>query len=301
MCSTNVDADFDVSGLPCQDMSRNGDRKLRAGTTVAVYMTHAKYHRAKKTPLLLIECTEDLDMGMIEDNYGDSYDLYQLFMSPSDSGHAGSSRYRTYVICAHTERTVCLHDPFMLQAVISRKVSSNVATRPSDYLVATQHEVMLDAESVALQRRIPFEPGNFDLSCLLTARERQSAKDYCEQYRIKFPGRDPEQDEDFCVYLGDSASNRLTWSAVSNRIPTFRMNSQSGKTFFPMFKRWMVGKERLASLGFPAHPIMAEAMCTPVVFATDPKRASDLAGNSMHLTTCAAAQCIALSCFGPRT
>ena len=52
-------AAFDVSGLPCPDMSTAGKRMRRAGDTASVYMAHGKHVCKNRTPLLLIECTKD--------------------------------------------------------------------------------------------------------------------------------------------------------------------------------------------------------------------------------------------------
>ena len=52
-------ADFGVSGLPCEDMSTAGDQLKREGRTNGVYLTHAKYNKIHRTPLLLLECTPD--------------------------------------------------------------------------------------------------------------------------------------------------------------------------------------------------------------------------------------------------
>ena len=53
------DVQFDVSGLPCTDMSRAGAQLKRNGPTMSVYATHAKYTKHCKIPLLLLECTPD--------------------------------------------------------------------------------------------------------------------------------------------------------------------------------------------------------------------------------------------------
>lgn len=50
---------FDVSGLPCPDMSCAGKKLYRAGPTSAVYITHGKWATVQRIPLLLIECTKD--------------------------------------------------------------------------------------------------------------------------------------------------------------------------------------------------------------------------------------------------
>lgn len=53
-----MDADFEVAGLPCPDMSRNGLRRLEEGPTNTVFMAHAKRHCEKRTPLIVIENTK---------------------------------------------------------------------------------------------------------------------------------------------------------------------------------------------------------------------------------------------------
>ena len=53
------EADFGISGLPCTDMSRAGLRRMRDGPTNAVYMTHAKYNKRKRTPIFVVECTPE--------------------------------------------------------------------------------------------------------------------------------------------------------------------------------------------------------------------------------------------------
>ena len=59
VCSVNKMTVFDVSGLPCPDMSVAGLRRKRAGPTCGVYLAHGKYASRNRIPLLLIECTED--------------------------------------------------------------------------------------------------------------------------------------------------------------------------------------------------------------------------------------------------
>ena len=59
-CATAKSASFDVSGLPCPDMSTAGKRKRRAGVTSGVYVAHGEYVTRNAIPLLLIECTKDM-------------------------------------------------------------------------------------------------------------------------------------------------------------------------------------------------------------------------------------------------
>ena len=52
-------ADFGISGLPCQDMSRAGLGLKREGRTSGVYLTHAKYNLKHRTPIFVVECTPE--------------------------------------------------------------------------------------------------------------------------------------------------------------------------------------------------------------------------------------------------
>ena len=54
--SEDKDSDVDFSGLPCPDNSRaNHNRQFEEGKTGPVYIVWAKKHKAKKTPLLILE------------------------------------------------------------------------------------------------------------------------------------------------------------------------------------------------------------------------------------------------------
>ena len=58
MCSLfgpDAAADVEVAGLPCWDMSLAGSKRKEHGETNSVFMVHAKRHKEKRTPLLIIE------------------------------------------------------------------------------------------------------------------------------------------------------------------------------------------------------------------------------------------------------
>ncbi|CAK9031406.1 Uncharacterized protein SCF082_LOCUS19629 [Durusdinium trenchii] len=288
-------ADFGVSGLPCQDMSRAGARAMREGRTNTVYLTHAKYNRINRTPVMVIECTPDLDMGMVEDCHGPEYDFYQTMMQPQDCGHAGVSRQRTYVIGVHNQRSVVLHDPWCLQDVLKTKLCDRV-TWPSDYLVATPTEIQLEAEAKARARKVVYQPHSTDLTYLLSTRELMALDQYEQEYfnRIGVPAT---LDEDLIVFLGDNPGYSLTWS-LNGKIPCYRVNAKSGLHWSPRFQRFLTSKEKLATLGWPVTPEICTSMRAPIIPTLDVKRASDLAGNGMHLSNVGTAQILALTCFG---
>ena len=111
-------------------------------------------------------------------------------------------------------------------------------------------------------------------------------------------GMSSNTDPDACYFLGDSAGYR-TWSCVSGKIPTLRMTG--GLYWWPFLGRFSVPKEKLLFLGFPVEPCYATSLDVPLVGAADEHRASELAGNAMHLPSVALVELIALSCFCKRS
>ncbi|CAE7355942.1 unnamed protein product, partial [Symbiodinium necroappetens] len=293
-------ADMSVSGLPCTDMSKMGYQLKREGETSAVYIAHGRFVQERRVPLLVLECTPDLDMGMVEDTHPD-FDWYQLFMTPGDTGHRGMARDRTYVVGCHNQRTTCKHDMEQLLQAFSKRMSRKVQTVPSDYFFADQVEVSLEARTLAERRGIEFRPGVFDLTYLLSEAERRRLNRYVSDFQQKF-GRDACQDRDLVVFLGDDPDKGWrTWSATSAAIPTFRRNVRTGLMWSPYWRRWLTPREKLAAMGWPVLPDMAAAMQCSVVPARDVFRAAALAGNAMHFNCVAWAQLLALACTAPMT
>ncbi|CAE7226224.1 desi2 [Symbiodinium sp. CCMP2592] len=287
---------FDVSGLPCPDMSACGKRLKRAGPTNSVYIAHGRWVTANETPLILVECTKDLDMGMLDDTHPD-YDFYQLYSEPANVGFSGLSRYRTWVIGSHRRHATCLHDPYLLQNKLTDAFQKHVAAGVPDFLVASSNEIALEASVRALHLGVPYRHNQKDLRYLLNQREEACRQELDAKYMQKYNAF-PCANENLVYFLGDSAQF-CTWSAASNKIPTYRVNARTALYWLPSHKRWLTSKERLCSMGFPCTTEVANAMQVPLLGATDIQRASDLCGNGMHFSTCAIMQLVALSCFGP--
>ena len=133
---------------------------------------------------------------------------------------------------------------------------------------------------------------------LLNQRERDCVAFAAKIFKERFPGKRMQDDPDVFLFLGDNARNRLTWSAVSGRIPTFRTGG--GRMYHPQTQTWMGPKDRLAALGFPINPETAFAMGVPILPMADNLRAASVAGNSFHFMTAAVIQLIALSSFKMR-
>ena len=235
-------------------------------------------------------------MGMLEDTHPD-HDFYQLFSEPANVGFAGTARYRTWVIGAHKERATCLYDPFHLQSLLTSAFQQNVNAQVGDFLVASEAEILLEASCLARRRNIPVQVGQKDLRYLLLRRENNCRQELDSKYIQRY-GDLPATNSNLVYFLGDSAEY-CSWSASSNKIPTYRLNSKSGLYWIPRLNRWLTSKERLCSMSFPCIREIADAMNVPLLGATDAQRAADLCGNSMHFTTCGIMQLISLVCFGP--
>lgn len=140
--------------------------------------------------------------------------------------------------------------------------------------------------------------GVHDLTSLLTDAERKTVSKMSDTYRERF-GSEPETNPNLCFFLGDSASY-CTWSAASNKLPTFRRMNH-GLYWFPHHRRWMMAVDKLAALGFPTSKPYADAMCVMPVPIRDAKRSSTLSGNCMHLANVALIELVGLVCFGKRS
>ena len=225
------------------------------------------------------------------------YQCYHLTCSSADVGHTGCTRDRTYLIFRYIQLTECLFDPQDLYLMISQEIQSKVRTEPKDYMIATREEITMETLATCRLRQIMARPFGTNLTYLLNEREKRVLDYGCRMYQENF-GQSAYSDPNLAIFLGDNPEWGLTWSATSNRIPTFRMNA--GKMFFPFFGRWMCHSEKLATFGFPVRQHLAESMGTPVLPIKDERRAAGLAGNAMILPTVAIVQMIALVCFASK-
>ena len=75
------ETDLDVSGLPCQENSRiNVNRQFMEGKTGSVYLVWAKSNRAKRTPLLILENTEEPLFQIHSEYFSFSFHYYDSLM-----------------------------------------------------------------------------------------------------------------------------------------------------------------------------------------------------------------------------
>ena len=129
---------------------------------------------------------------------------------------------------------------------------------------------------------------------LLNLREAKGVKYCIQRYKDKI-GSNPHNDDDLFIFLGDTPSKRLCWTAKSRKLPTYRRNG--GKMYHVRSQSWLTPREKLASLGFPITQGTAMSMGVPVIGVKDGLRATSVAGNSFHFATAACVQLIVLSCY----
>lgn len=148
--------------------------------------------------------------------------------------------------------------------------------------------------SLPLQVRLTWGGKRCSQKELLNNREAKGVKFVIQKYK-QLMGGSPTTDDDLFVFLGDTPSKRLRWSAKSRRLPTFRRNG--GKMFHIKSQSWMTSRDKLASLGYPVSESVARAMGVPVIPVRDRIRAASVAGNSFHFATASCVQIVAMCCY----
>ena len=130
---------------------------------------------------------------------------------------------------------------------------------------------------------------------LLNEREKMQVRTLDACYRERW-GQQPKLNKDLVYFLGDNASFTKCWSAVNNRIPTFR--TSSANFWIPSQRRLLVTADKMSALGFPVSEESARSMGVAPVPALDPRRGAKVLGNSMHLVNATIVLFGALTCFG---
>ena len=78
-------------------------------------------------------------MSMIEPLFGEGYQVVQLFVNPSDSGHTAVARNRTYIFIFPQSRTDYILDAPELYARISHEIQKVSSTMGRDYMVSCRN------------------------------------------------------------------------------------------------------------------------------------------------------------------
>ncbi len=90
---------------------------------------------------------------MIKILYSRHYSIQQLFVCPSDQGHRGVARARTYLVMALKGVVQQCHDVVEVYRKVSAFISQRVQTRPSDYMVSELPEIQEESQYTASIRK----------------------------------------------------------------------------------------------------------------------------------------------------
>ena len=88
---------------------------------------------------------------------GPEYALAQIFTDPSDAGHAGVARTRTYAFYYNTSKLEYKYDMFELYHAVTHEIQKVCATSPEDYLVSTETARDLDMMAFTQKRHVEFQ------------------------------------------------------------------------------------------------------------------------------------------------
>ena len=81
------------------------------------------------------------------------YSVHQSFIDPSEMGHAGMCRRRTFIYFRHRERCEYLYDLYEMHSAISEAVQSHVTTAPSDYRISSDQAQNLENLELSRKRK----------------------------------------------------------------------------------------------------------------------------------------------------
>ena len=204
-------------------------------------------------------------MDILEKHMGHSYHIYPLNnVTPLDAGFGLTARLRIYVVCVHIARATLTHDLYQVYDMVADEVLRNAGgARPRDCMLAPRAEVAAEAQRIGSARGRESGPSprqRDDYTWILTERERLALIEYGHAYWDRFREL-PHASPDLVVFLGDNPWSRLTWSATSGMLPTFRMNN--GLMWIPSLRRFLTAREKLAAMGFPVFEEHAAQMSAP--------------------------------------
>ncbi|CAJ1435494.1 unnamed protein product [Effrenium voratum] len=132
----------------------------------------------------------------------------------------------------------------------------------------------------------------------LNDREKTLVQQLDASFEEKF-GRSPVSDSSLVYFLGDRFEYSKTWSATSHAIPCYRRGK--AKYLHRAAMQFLTSYDKLASLGWPVSPEMAENMLCTKFPCADVYRADSVVGNSMHVANASVVLLLRLACFAKRT
>ena len=294
-CPLYKGARLDVTGTPCKNHSAVGKRLSWRGNDVHVILIWCKLHRMWRTLYLMHENVPHFMKAILHVNMEDLYILNWILVETGDAGYGLVARTRLLCFMVLRGAATITHDINMVYRAVCEDLA--VHTVPSDALLADYNELVVEARSLAKLRLKPsaFRYGESLRNTFynLLTPDEMSRRDY---YNLEFKARFsmlPGSCRDLVYHLGDNPDQRMTWSAVSGAIPTFR--SSPTIMWCEHAFRPLTQKEKLAVMGFPVYPALAAAMgCDQLNITHD--QARKMTGNAMQLANITVATVVCMSC-----
>jgi hypothetical protein len=232
------------------------------------------------TPFVLGENTPKIWDIALQSNFP-RHHVQRIDISPADCGFSLVSRKRSYFFMTEMTKTAVRFPVAEVVACITNVLRNNHSSI-MDCFLADDDELRSEELFMAASRRrnpMPDFRHNRDLSYLLTAHEIGYYR-YSEYLRNSKAASHPHLfGANMVVGLGDNPQKRLCWSA-SGALPTYRKNCTV--YYVPHLRRWITAREKLATMGWPTYPALADQMGVALETPT-PAEGRLMLGNAMHL------------------
>ena len=311
---------FDTSGSPCQDWSRAGLQQGIHGKRMHVFLAWVRWHLVWGTAVIVHENVPQFDVGLLHMFMGETYHVFSVVCGPEHVGFGFCRRERRYVALVHRSKCLLMHNPEMVFAAVCRMLRTTAKIR--DLYLASQDEVREEARMLGQQRGLCMSGASStvagaaitgaagaasaigarraeSLLCLLTRPEQERLQAYYQLWQLKFAS-DPESAVDLVINLGDNPrAGWVTWSAPSSAkpwlcLPTLRRHWTV--QWVPALGRWLTMRERLAFMGFPSYPQLAQMYGLQGSFTMPWHVAKNLIGNGMHVACVGVWQAVVAAC-----
>ena len=306
--------DIDTSGSPCQDWSSAGRGEQHHGKRIHCLLAWMRLHLIAQTAVLIHENVIGFNIDLLFKFMGHMYYIFSVEAGPEDVGWSCCKRPRVYIALLHRAKTRLLADPVMIFHAVCQHLRARAPLRIRDCLIAAEQEIRYEELNLAALRSgvaaaslrsrwaVPARLGR--LAYVLSQGEVDRCHEYARLYFYR-TGLAATSDVDLVCNLGDNpAGGWLTWSApplqmlgctspAVHRLPTLRRNWTV--QWLPAHGRWLMGSERLVSMGFPATTLLAQRYGLSGQFVL-PWAYRHLLGNGMHMANIGVWQACVAAC-----
>ncbi len=152
MCEV-PDTDLCTAGTPCQPWSASGDQFGLEDPRIVVWLYFVKFHRARRTKILIHENVLGFPLALAQVSLGDLYIIICLVVDPADTGFSCMARPRQYLIML-LRGAVEIHTdiPSMWQLV--RQACANPSCTPDAAMIAPPEEVVDEELQYCVRRHV---------------------------------------------------------------------------------------------------------------------------------------------------